>query len=214
MLQCKSDLAPAVIYFYFDFNDAEKQRHDKFIHSLVAQLSMQSLNTPEALNMLYSRCRDGQGQPTIDDLATTLQHMLGGFHETFFIFDALDECTEREELLTLIERIVGWKIGKLHTLVTSRREREIEETLEPLVTRQICIHSALVNADINIHLRERLQSDPKLNQWPVNVQMEIEATLMDGACGMYVATTSSILDNLMCSLTSICKVSVGCLPIR
>jgi hypothetical protein len=137
---------------------------------------MQSLNIPEALNMLYSRCQDGQHRPTIDGLAATFQHMLGGFHETFLVLDALDECTEREELLALIKRIVGWKIGKLHTLFTSRREREIEDTLEPLITCQICIQSALVNADINIHLRERLQNDPKLKQWPVNVQMEIEAT--------------------------------------
>ena len=192
LLQCQSDQALAMIYFYFDFNDADKQRHDNLIRSLVVQLPMRSSNTPEALNMLYSRCQDGQRQPTIDDLATTLQHVLGGFHETFLVLDALDKCTKREELLSLIERIAGWKIGKLHTLVTSRRERDIEETLEPLITGRICIQSALVNADINIHLRERLQSDPKLNQWPVNVQVEIETTLMDGARGMCAVTISSI----------------------
>lgn len=192
MLQCQSDQALAMIYFYFDFNDTEKQRHDNLIRSLVMQLSMQSSNTPEALNMLYSCCQDGKHQPTIDDLATTLQHILGGFHETFLVLDALDECTEREELLALMEQIVGWKIGKLHTLVTSRREREIEETLEPLITGQICIQSALVDADIKIHLRERLQNDQKLKKWPAEVQKEIEATLMDGAHGMYAATTSSI----------------------
>src|SRR6266480_5488624 len=94
-LQCQSDQTLAVIYFYFDFNDTKKQRHDNLIRSLVVQLSMHSTNTPEALNMLYSRCQDGQYQPTIDDLATALQHMLEGFHETFLILDALDECTER-----------------------------------------------------------------------------------------------------------------------
>jgi len=194
MLQCQSDQALAIIYFYFDFNDTEKQRHDNLIRSLVVQLSIQSTNTPEALNMLYSRCQDGQHQPTIDDLTTTLQYMLGGFRETFLILDALDECAEREELLALIEWIVGWKIGKLHILATSRREREIEETLEPLITSQICIQSALVDADINIHIRERLQNDLKLKKWPVNVQMEIEATLMDGARGMYAATTSPVFE--------------------
>ena len=191
-LQCQSDQALAVIYFYFDFNDTKKQRHDNLIRSLVVQLSMQSTNTPEALNMLYSRYQDGQHQPTIDDLATTLQHMLGGFHETFLVLDALDECTEREELLALIERIVGWKIGKLHILATSRREREIEETLQPLITCQICIQSALVDADINLHVHETLQNDKKLKKWPVHVRMEIEATLMDGVRGMYATTTTFI----------------------
>ena len=184
MLHCQSDPALAIIYFYFDFNDVEKQRHENLLRSLIVQLSMQSMNTPEALDTIYSRCQEGQQQPSTDALAMTLQHMLGGFHQTFIILDALDECAEREELLGLIEKIVGWKLEKLHILATSRREKDIEETLEPLITGQICVQSALVNADIHTHLRERLQNDRKLRKWPVKVQMEIEATLMDGAHGM------------------------------
>ncbi len=72
----------------------------------------------------------------------------------------------------------------LHILATSRREKDIEETLAPLTTSQTCIQSALVDADICIYIRERLQTDPKLRKWPKNVQMEIEKILMDGAHGM------------------------------
>ncbi len=63
------------------------------------------------------------------------------------ILDALDECKERQELLTDIDEIAGWKNRKLHMLATSRRENDIEESLEPLVNDQekICIQSALVN---------------------------------------------------------------------
>jgi len=61
---------------------------------------------------------------------------------------------EREELLGLINEIVDWKLGKLHILATSRREKDIEETLEPLITRQICIQRMLVDAEIHIYLRE------------------------------------------------------------
>jgi hypothetical protein len=110
--------------------------------------------------------------------------MLGNFQQTFIILDALDECKEREELLGLIGDFVNWNLETLHILATSRRARDIEETLEPLVTGQICIQNALVNADIHIHICERLQNDPKLRKWPTNVQMEIEKTLMDGAHGM------------------------------
>jgi hypothetical protein len=184
MLYRQSDSALAIIYFYFDFNDIEKQRHENLIRSLIVQLSMQSTNTPEALNTIYSRCQEGQQQPTTDALTLTLQHMLRDFHQTFIILDALDECTEREELLGLIEKIIDWKLKRLHILATSRREKDIEETLELLITGQICIQSALVNADICIHIREQLQNDPKLRKWPENVRMEIEKTLIDGANGM------------------------------
>jgi hypothetical protein len=43
-------------------------------------------------------------------------------------------------------------------------EKDIEETLESLTTRQICIQSALINADIHVHVRERLQNDRELRK--------------------------------------------------
>jgi hypothetical protein len=183
MLYCQADKTLAIMYFYFDFSDTEKQRYENLIRSLVVQLSRQSTNIPEALNVIYSRRQEvqQQQQPTTDDIVLTLQDMLGDFRQSFIILDALDECTEREELLGLI---VNWKLEKLHILVTSRRENDIEDTLTPLITGQICIQSALINADIHVHIRERLQNDRKLRKLPKDMQIEIEKTLMDGANGM------------------------------
>lgn len=107
--------------------------------------------------------------------------MLGYFKEVFFLFDALDECKEREELLALIETIVEWDVENLHLLATSRGEKDIEESLKPILTDEICIQSALVNADIHTHIRERLQNDAKLKKFPADVKQEIETTLMEGA---------------------------------
>jgi hypothetical protein len=154
---------------------------------------MQSKNTSEALNALFSRRQDGQYQPTTEGLVLTLQHMLKEFNQTFIFLDALDECKEREELLGLIKIIVDWKLDMLHLLATSRRENDIEETLTPLITGQICIKSAPVDADIRTHIHERLQNDTKLRRWPKNVRTEIEKTLMDGANGMQVIMLLSIL---------------------
>lgn len=179
-------LIPAltVVYFYFDFNDIEKQQYEKMIRSLIKQLSVQCASTPKALESLFSSCMNGERQPRISELLTTLQQMVQEFDGVFIILDALDECKDRQGLLDSIKEIAGWKLGKLHIAVTSRREQDIEETLEPLVTSQIHIQNALVDADIHIHLRERLQNDPKLKVWPPKVQKEIEETLMDGAHGM------------------------------
>ena len=119
--------------------------------------------------------------------------MLKEFCQVFIILDALDECTEREELMKLIDSIIGWKIEKLHLLATSRRETGITEILEPLTTALISIQNENVDADIQIHVRERLQNDLKLKKWPAKVHMEIEATLIDGAHGMYETTSLYIL---------------------
>ncbi len=149
------------------------------------QLSTQSTGTSKALNELYSCHRDGQQPPTTEKLIETLKEIIGNFHQTYIILDALDECAEREELLVLIKDMAEWNIRKLHIMATSRREKDIEEALESLVTDQICIQTALVNPDIQLHIRERLQHDRKL-KWPPEIQKEIEETLMQGAHGMYV----------------------------
>ncbi|PVH67497.1 hypothetical protein DL98DRAFT_296048, partial [Cadophora sp. DSE1049] len=183
--QYKSNPTVAIAYFYFDFNDTEKQRHDKFTHSLIEQLAWQSTKALAYLESLFSRYQDGKQQPTQDALEVALQQMLNEFGETFIILDALDECKEREELLSLLQNLTSWGAGNLHVLATSRRERDIEETLESLTTSEICLQSALVDNDIRTHLSERLQNDPKLKRWPANVRGEIKDTLMEGAQGMF-----------------------------
>src|SRR4051794_2299950 len=137
--------ASAVAFFYFDFNNEEKQRHGNLVRSLIVQLSAQSTRTSNALNGLYSCHQDGQQAPTAEKLVETLQEMICNSHQTYIILDALDECTEREELLVLIKDMAEWNLGKLHILATSRREKDIEDALESLVTDQICIQTALVN---------------------------------------------------------------------
>ena len=188
--QYKSSPTVAIAYFYFDFNDSEKQRHDKFTRSLLEQLVWRSPKALACLELLFSRCQDGKQQPTQDALEVALQQILDLPGKTFIILDALDECKEREELLLLLEHLTLWGAGNLHVLATSRRERDIEESLKPLVTSEICLQSALVNVDIDTHISQRLQNDPKLKRWPASIREEIKDALMEGAQGMYVTIFS------------------------
>ena len=181
---CQSHLSFAIAYFYFDFNDTEKQRSDNLIRSLVTQLSAHSLSCPDTLKTLYSQNLSGQQQPNTEGLMVTLKHIIGGFKQVYVVLDALDECRDREQFLALVEEIVNWKIGKLHILTTSRAEQDIADCIGPLVTAQINLCSTLVDADIQTHLHERLRNDSKLKRWPVKVHEQIEAVLMEGAHGM------------------------------
>ena len=174
----------AVAYFYFDFNDLDKQRTEKLICSLIVQLAAQCLHLPEPLQSAYSRSQNGQKQLPIEELTILLFHMLKSFNSTYILLDALDECTEQEDLLKFIEVLMDGDIGNLHLLATSRKENEIATSIEPLVTCQLGIQSAPVDGDIRVHVLERLSSDPKLKKWPADVQKEIEDVLMRGAKGM------------------------------
>ena len=137
------------------------------IRSLILQLYWQCGGIPQGLEALYSSCTNGERQPTHDILLATLHQMMGSFEEIFIILDALDECSERQELLEDIEEFNRWTDTNLHILSTSRREKDIEERIEPLAYDggKISIDSVYVNNDIRAYIHERLRADPKLKRW-------------------------------------------------
>ncbi len=94
-----------MLYFYFDFNDVEKQEQEKMIRSLILQLSSQCESTSQGLEALHSSCMNDERQPMHDKLLATLHQMMKSFEKTFVILDALDECSKRRELLEDIEEI-------------------------------------------------------------------------------------------------------------
>jgi len=181
---CHQRPRSAVLYFYFDFNESGKQRHENMIRSLITQLSVCQKSISDSLDSLYNSGR----QPTNKGLLDTLHSIITASNEVFIILDALDECTERPELLSDIEEIMKWQDIRLHVLVTSRREVDIEESLEPLCDEEtsICIQSALVDADIRTYVHDRLSEDRSFKRWrnQPKVQQEIETELMEKAKGM------------------------------
>ena len=181
---CQSNPSFAIAYFYFDFHDSMKQRYENLVRSLVDQLYTQCTNTPEVLENLYSRNRDGAWQPTTEALVAALRDIVYRFQHTYIVLDALDECSERGELLSLIEEIIDWKIETLHLLATSRKEQDIDDCLSSRVSNEIDIQSTLVDADIRVHVRDQLRKDRKLKKWSPDAQAEIETALVDGAHGM------------------------------
>lgn len=155
-----------------------------FIRSVVLQFAAQCPHIPDLLQLAHSQSQCEQKQPTVDDMTTVLRQMLKSFSTTYILLDALDECTDREDLLDFIEVLMSWNISSLHMLATSRRENDIATSLDSLVTCQLCIQNELVDADIRVLVLERVSHDTKLKRWPVSVQKDIENTLMKGANGM------------------------------
>jgi hypothetical protein len=181
---CKSNPSFGMAYFYFDFRDRGKQSHEHLLRSLVTQFSDQCPSTPETLEKLYLSNQGGEWQPAVNALSATLGDILRSFQQAYIVVDALDECTNRETLLGLIEEIINWKINTLHILVTSRKEQEINECLKALVSNQIDIQSSLVATDIQIHVHEQLRKDTKFRKWPGKVLTDIETELTERAHGM------------------------------
>ena len=185
---CHSNPTRAVAYFYFDFNDMEKQRPENMIRSIITQLSFKYPSMSQALKSLFSSHTNGERQPIAGALITTLHQIIQGLDETFIVLDALDECTDRTELLEYIEIIAGWKLRNLHVIATSRKEKDLEDDLGPLLEEQdkICIQSGIVDKDILAYINERLQTDRSLSRWRTipKAQEEIKVALINKAHGM------------------------------
>ena len=150
----RPDPTVAVIFFYFDFNDNGKQLHEKMLRSLITQLSAKSVDVPQPLELLFASCSYGTVQPISEAIMHTLREMLQQYTETYVILDAIDECKDREKLLSCLGTMIGWNLSNFHLLVTARKEKEIEISLDPFSDsdNKLSIHSTAIDKDIYIHM--------------------------------------------------------------
>jgi hypothetical protein len=85
--------------------------------------------------------------------------------------------------------MAGWKLDESHLLVTSRKEHDIQRSLESIIDTQntICLESELVDRDILTYVRHTLSTDKGLCKWQKDptIREEIESALIKGAHGMY-----------------------------
>ncbi|KAF2738596.1 hypothetical protein EJ04DRAFT_41219, partial [Polyplosphaeria fusca] len=185
----QDDPGKAMAYFFFDFNDVQKQDPEMMIRSLVCQLSQQCIKIPASLDALFASSESGQRQPPAHRLMEALRSMMQELPTVYVLLDALDECTQREELMEMLEAMTGWQLPNMHFLVTSRRERDIEMSLESFVDEEsrIYLQSTLVDKDIQRYVRQRLSDDKRLQKWEKDAFMigQIETVLMNGAKGMF-----------------------------
>ena len=180
----------AVVYFYFDFNDSDKQSPEKMVRSLISQLFEHSEASQSQVKSLFSLCNEGKQQPGMHGLCELLRELFDNITETFIILDALDESGERQILLEVIRQIQESKSQRLHLLLTSRSIPDIQSALDPLTDPEdrIRIGGTSVNKDILTYIDERLQGDDCFRRWikKPNVKEEIRASLMKKADGMWV----------------------------
>lgn len=171
-------------YFYFSFDD-RKRRHvrDGLLRTLICQLWSRLGQESNELDQLYNLCKREDRSPTLDELGELLQSLVSGFSETYIAIDALDECTEREDLLEMIAQIADWQLRNLHVMVFSRVEDYIEEIIGPFLTCKVRVEDE-IGQDIQLYIQEQLKKDTRLKKWPEDVKQEIETRLLEKADGM------------------------------
>jgi hypothetical protein len=181
-------------YFYCDFRNEDKQNCRSLVLSIISQLCAQSNLCCDALSRVYLAHDNGAQKPSDDTLAKCLTEMvsLPVQGPIYLIMDALDECpnnsglpTPREEVLDLIDNLVGLRLPNLHICVTSRPEIDIQSILEPLTTLRVSLHNQTgQKEDIVNYVSSVVHSDKKMRRWREEDRNLVIETLSERADGM------------------------------
>ena len=185
MDHCETDQTSVLAYFYFEFSDESKQQTKSLVRSLIVQLLARAPEIPQAFLNMYSSHRNGEQQPSYGGLQKILQSLIRTAKNSFLIIDALDECTERPELLDLLKETAEWNLDNLHILATSRKETDIEVRMLEMKVKQLDIRSDLISDDIRVHVHKMVYEDSRLNGLPEGLLAEMEEALVKKSQGMY-----------------------------
>jgi hypothetical protein len=181
-------------YFYFDFRDTDKRNLHKLLSSLLIQLSTQSDPCCDILSELYFRNKNGARQPDDRAMVKCLKDMLAleAHGPTYIIMDAIDECpitstvpSPREEVLELVEELVGFHLPHVHICVTSRPAHDIRAVLEHLTLHPVSLHDEIgQQQDIADYVTSFVHSDRRMRRWRDEDKDLVIKTLPEKADGM------------------------------
>ena len=185
-----------IAWYYFDFKDAFKRNVRGLLTSLLFQLGDDCDRCRDVLHHLFTTCRDGSEQPSDAALAGCLKEMLKlpGQLPIFIIVDALDECpnttgtpSAREEVLDLVEDLVGSNHSNLFICVTSRPEHDVQTILNPLTpaSRRVSLNEeGGQREDIESYIRSFVLKDREMQRWREEDRELVITTLSTRAEGM------------------------------
>lgn len=171
-------------YYYFDFSEADNRTIDAFIRSLIVQLTTNISQLPPKILNYHTTSGFKQQELCTENLKQILQDTLHQSVEAIVVVDALDECSQPEELVQLFEEIRSWETTKLKTIVISREQFEGADVLEELRPVHISMRGNIANNDISMFVEGILSRDIKLRKWPLEVKEQIRSTLISKAHGM------------------------------
>lgn len=183
---CSSHKDWGYAYYYFsNILHRENQSVNGCLTATIKQLIRnKSVRVPENLTALFRESR----QPTRKDLSKALSELIKSSTRTYLVLDALDECFERDALLTEVQKIIPTEENGLsvHIILTSRLENDIEASLDRC-TDKMSLQTASVDADIQYYTSQVLETDRKIKPWPDDLKSLIKSTLIEKADGTYVS---------------------------
>ncbi|KAK7414038.1 hypothetical protein QQX98_007070 [Neonectria punicea] len=181
-LACESVRGPGSDYvYYYCYHGHSQDEAAPLLRWLIGQLCRRSQTVPEQAYKIHQLNQ----QPDLQGLLEILAAVLQSSGSVFVVIDALDESQPRSNLLKVIEDLVlDERFRKVHLLVTSRQELDIERTMSK-ISHSISMSNPLVENDIKLYVRSQVLAEPRFQCWPPDLKDEVEVSLANGAKGMF-----------------------------
>jgi hypothetical protein len=184
-------------YFYCDFRDSNYRVPVNVVGSIIGQLVMQETNIPENLLDLYEMHSKSRARLSLQALLDLLANVLegtSGLRRTYIIVDAVDECTDREDLLAGLSVPQSLLDLKVNILVARRGENDFKDAfdglpslvLRPLLGRiydeDLILLSASLNAGVGTVEGSGVQGeeDEGIRCMSETLQKKIERLILEG----------------------------------
>jgi len=183
-----------IMFFYFAFNESDKQSLELFLTSLLYQLCV-SQGIPRQLESLYLKYKKLSHshltifKPLKSELVAVLLDSCNSLSKgAFLIMDAMDEIPhgdQREDFLRFLHEIASDRSSKINVLVTSQIEPDfIHQFRWDLGWEIIGLGGARVDQDIALFVHHELNTSAKFSTLSPDDKIRIENFLVENASGV------------------------------
>ncbi|KAH4986916.1 hypothetical protein HBH69_015840 [Parastagonospora nodorum] len=170
-------------FFYCDFRQRESQDPINILGSLAAQICYQSESYPSELELAFQHSLHSGKRPSIALLRDALC-ALSVSARIVLLVDAIDECSERQELLSTFNYLLDMS-ANITILLTSRHELDIQDALVPFEHVRIEDWIKEIDEDIETYINYRLESDLRLSRLKPSIKDEVRDSIHGKSHGMF-----------------------------
>lgn len=179
---------------FCEYKDRENQTAANLLSSLVKQIVSQHQEMPPEVDSLYTKHRNGDYVPTVDECSELLSSLPKQFNRCFIVVDALDEHIREEDennafRTQFLDQLLSLQAkpgtqGGYSIFLTSRESNSIRSQLDGSTSIQLHANESDVRSYItarlassNFRFAKQVAADPAL-------QAEILKVLVGNAQGM------------------------------
>ncbi|KAM0463933.1 hypothetical protein ACHAO4_000658 [Trichoderma viride] len=136
------------------YKDIETQTPVNVMASILQQLISDKQSFLSDLKILYAQHIKENTRPSVPDIVSLLQDVVLSYSKVFIIIDALDECTDADDVRFILLTELKKLQHRMCLLVMSRPIPDLEEPLEGAT--RVNVEASLI--DIKNYLLQRLES--------------------------------------------------------